>query len=436
MRMGDKLWEQSVFTVEEAAKICRVSPRTMYDWIKTGFIKCIRHTADVTKREKRLIARSELERTGFLKPLKDGITRSELERLGFLSSQKAEIAKPSAKEILEQRKMVAHLAKIYEVKTVLASELWLPLPHYIPIRDLSIGFDAYFGHTIYWTQDKDDSLIIKLAVEDEPDFTSLKQHTLGSKCWEYLSEWKKVGGHYIGSRSGLLNAIQGDIEKETGMLTVADNETRGVLAGFSWVIFRSLFPQVRQNEETAEKLRKEAVSKAGEGRWFEAVEANKKIIKMFPADIDTLKRFGKAQMELQRYLSAKEAYSRALEIDPYDPIAQKMLKKLLQKCPDDSGIARVDGGRYRVVSEEHGLWLLAVFADDKGENITWVDPTEIDSVIVVFQNLLRRYRVSPEVKSILELKKKIDLLRQFLSKELKAITLETLANTKCDKCPI
>ena len=157
---------------------------------------------------------------------------------------------------------------------------------------------------------------------------------------------------------------------------------------------------------------------------------------MFPGDSNALKRLGKALMESQRFLSAKEAYSRALEIDQCDSIAQKMLMELLQKCPDDSDIARVDGGRYRVVSKQPSLWLLAVFTDDEGENIASVYPNEIDLIITTFSNLLRKYKESSEIETILELGSKINQLKRSLSQELKAITLKTIAETRCDECPI
>ena len=154
----------------------------------------------------------------------------------------------------------------------------------------------------------------------------------------------------------------------------------------------------------------------------------------FPTNFDALKRLGNALVETQRYIYAKEAYSRALEIDPQDTIAQKNIKVLLQKHNDDTGIASVDGGRYRVVSRQHGLWLLAVFTDDEGEKIASVYPNEIDLVITVFQNMLRKYRAPSEIEAIIESRRTIDQLEECLFQELEAITLETLARVKCDGC--
>ena len=157
---------------------------------------------------------------------------------------------------------------------------------------------------------------------------------------------------------------------------------------------------------------------------------------MFPNDINALRRLGKALMELQQYVSAKEAYSRALEIDPHDPIAQKLLKVLLQKHEDNSGIARVDGGRYRVLSRRPDLWLLAIFTDDGGENIASVYSIEADLIFTTFQNLLRKYRSSSKTQAILESRREIDQLERHLFQKLKKVTLKTIAESRCDGCAV
>jgi hypothetical protein len=65
-----------------------------------------------------------------------------------------------------------------------------------------------------------------------------------------------------------------------------------------------------------------------QGRWREAVAANEEIIGNFPNDVDAYNRLGRAHMELGEYAQAKEAYSRAAELDPYNAIAKKNLHRL------------------------------------------------------------------------------------------------------------
>jgi hypothetical protein len=86
-----------------------------------------------------------------------------------------------------------------------------------------------------------------------------------------------------------------------------------------------------QEEEQARLIRqrsKQAIALAMQGRWREALAANKSLIESFPNDVDAYNRLGRAYMELGEYSQSREAYRRALEIDPYSVIAQKNLQRL------------------------------------------------------------------------------------------------------------
>lgn len=76
------------------------------------------------------------------------------------------------------------------------------------------------------------------------------------------------------------------------------------------------------------KASQEAISLAMQSRWQEAVTVNQSIIELFPTDIDAYNRLGRAFMELGEFAKAKEAYSRGLELDPNNAIAQKNLQRL------------------------------------------------------------------------------------------------------------
>ena len=82
--------------------------------------------------------------------------------------------------------------------------------------------------------------------------------------------------------------------------------------------------QVRLRRERS----KQAIALAMQSRWREAVATNKSIIGDFPNDINAYNRLGKAFMELGEYAQAREAYSRVLEIDSYNTIAEKNLTRL------------------------------------------------------------------------------------------------------------
>jgi len=86
-----------------------------------------------------------------------------------------------------------------------------------------------------------------------------------------------------------------------------------------------------QEEEQAKLRRrrsKQAIALAMQGRWREAVVANQSLIESFPNDVNAYNRLGRAYTELGEYSRAKEAYSRALELDPYNMIAKKNLERL------------------------------------------------------------------------------------------------------------
>jgi tetratricopeptide (TPR) repeat protein len=82
--------------------------------------------------------------------------------------------------------------------------------------------------------------------------------------------------------------------------------------------------QVRQRRHDS----KQAIALAMEGRWREAAAVNRRIIEDFPKDVDAYNRLGRAHMELGEYTQAKEAYQRAKELDPYNAIAEKNLRRL------------------------------------------------------------------------------------------------------------
>lgn len=77
------------------------------------------------------------------------------------------------------------------------------------------------------------------------------------------------------------------------------------------------------------RLRSEqAINLAMQSRWDEAVAANQSIISVFPNDVDSYNRLGKAFTELGRYDQARDSYSKALSIEPSNTIARKNLTRL------------------------------------------------------------------------------------------------------------
>lgn len=92
-----------------------------------------------------------------------------------------------------------------------------------------------------------------------------------------------------------------------------------------------------------EELRKSWIGQAVElalmGRWDEAVQANLRILEIFPDDIQAHNRLGKAYSELGRYEEAATAYEQSLQRKPSNSIARKNLAELYALLNREPGIA-------------------------------------------------------------------------------------------------
>jgi len=93
---------------------------------------------------------------------------------------------------------------------------------------------------------------------------------------------------------------------------------------------------------------KQAIALAMQGRWKEAVVANKSIVENFPNDVDAYNRLGRAYIELGEYSLAREAYSLAVKLDPYNTIAKRNLDRLAHL----EGMAGLESA-YRKVEPQH-----------------------------------------------------------------------------------
>lgn len=88
----------------------------------------------------------------------------------------------------------------------------------------------------------------------------------------------------------------------------------------------------QQEEEEKARLRqrlsKEAIDLAIQGRWEEAEAVNRDIIEKFPTDVEAYNRVGRALTELGDFDRAKEAYFKALKLAPENSIAKKNVARL------------------------------------------------------------------------------------------------------------
>jgi hypothetical protein len=91
-----------------------------------------------------------------------------------------------------------------------------------------------------------------------------------------------------------------------------------------------MFSEAEDKARLIRQMSQEAISLAMYGRWQEAISVNQTIIENMPNDVDAYNRLGKAYMELSDYAKAQESYSRVLELDAGNTIAQKNLNRISQ----------------------------------------------------------------------------------------------------------
>ena len=87
----------------------------------------------------------------------------------------------------------------------------------------------------------------------------------------------------------------------------------------------------REDEEKVrlrQRLSKEAVNLALQGKWEEAEAINRDIIEEFPSDVEAHNRLGRALTELGNFDEAKESYLQSLGLAPDNTIAKKNLARL------------------------------------------------------------------------------------------------------------
>jgi Tetratricopeptide repeat len=87
-------------------------------------------------------------------------------------------------------------------------------------------------------------------------------------------------------------------------------------------------PEDKKQTRNKEQRSKEAIDMAMQARWQEAVAINQEIISDFPEDVDAYNRLGRAYLELGQYKLSREAYQKTVELDPYNAIANRNLRRL------------------------------------------------------------------------------------------------------------
>ena len=121
-------------------------------------------------------------------------------------------------------------------------------------------------------------------------------------------------------------------------------------------------------EENSARFRRQrteqAISLAVQSRWAEAMEANQSILAVFKEDVDAYNRLGKAFTELGQYEEARNAYGKALKLEPSNTIARKNLSRLsgLKAAPRTAASVHAKVDPWLFIEEAGKTAVLAVLA--------------------------------------------------------------------------
>jgi tetratricopeptide (TPR) repeat protein len=139
---------------------------------------------------------------------------------------------------------------------------------------------------------------------------------------------------------------------------------------------------VYQTDDTTRLRRQrteQAIKLAMQGRWDEAVTLNLSILELTgQRDADAFNRLGRALMALGRNREARDAYARALRLDPTNQIAKKnfaLLEQKVQTEPEAPAVAGADVDP-RLFVEETGKTGTSALLQPQREALSRMAPGE------------------------------------------------------------
>lgn len=133
-------------------------------------------------------------------------------------------------------------------------------------------------------------------------------------------------------------------------------------------------------EERA-RLRKQmsdqAVKLAVSSRWLEAANLNRDYVRTFGDEAEAYNRLGKALTELGQISEAREAYGKALDLDPTNTIARRNLDRLASMKETTAAAAAPSQLDTRLFVEETGTAAVAKLQATNAETSALLDAGDI-----------------------------------------------------------
>ena len=159
--------------------------------------------------------------------------------------------------------------------------------------------------------------------------------------------------------------------------------------------------RLRQKRTKSEQ----AISLAMKNRWDEAAQLNREILDMFPNEVDAYNRLGKALTELGKYADARDAYGRAVKLDPLNGIATKNLQRLGKLAAEGAAAPPPSPVDPRLFIEESGkttVTLLTDLRNDAMAKLSAGDQLQLErrgnQVVVIDMNSLEVGRIEPKLE--------------------------------------
>lgn len=109
----------------------------------------------------------------------------------------------------------------------------------------------------------------------------------------------------------------------------------------------------------------EAIDAALKNNWPKAVEINQSLLKKYPKDTEAMNRLARAYHEIGKVGTAKKLYQKVLELDPYNSIAEKNLKRLssLKKASKKENNTNAGSLKGDIFLEEPGKTAVVTLTD-------------------------------------------------------------------------
>ncbi len=85
---------------------------------------------------------------------------------------------------------------------------------------------------------------------------------------------------------------------------------------------------LEERQRIRKQMSDQAVKLAVNSRWFDAANLNRDFLRVFGDDSEAYNRLGKALTELGQISDARDAYGKALDLDPTNTIARRNLDRL------------------------------------------------------------------------------------------------------------